>query len=174
MLTVVPITIRAAKAFVAEHHRHHKPPVGHKFSLAVARGGEIVGVAMVGRPVARHLDDGFTLEVNRTCVLEGVMNANSMLYGAAWRAAKAMGYHRIITYTQEGEGGASLRAAGWRVLGERGARAGWSAPSRPREDHGVDRIARVLWGVESSAFRPTTTPSCQSDLASEAQPPRGK
>jgi len=95
-LTVCPLTFREAATFVQTHHRHHPPPAGHKFSIGVCRGNQIVGVAMIGRPVARHYDDGLTLEVNRTCT-DGTPNANSMLYGAAWRAAKAMGYRRLIT-----------------------------------------------------------------------------
>lgn len=104
----------------------------------------LVGVAMVGRPVARNFDDGMTLEVNRTAT-DGTKNANSMLYGACARAAFALGYRRIITYTQEGESGISLTAAGWKVIAERPAREGWSVVSRPREDHGVDKIPRTLW-----------------------------
>jgi hypothetical protein len=116
-----------------------------KFALGVAEGDELVGVAMVGRPVARHFDDGLTLEVNRTAVADGVRNANSLLYGAAWRAAKALGYRRLITYTQAGESGASLRAAGWVVIAEREPRAGWNAPSRARLGHGTDGVQRTLW-----------------------------
>jgi len=107
----------------------------------------LVGVAIVGRPVARAYDDGMTLEVNRS-VTDGTPNANSMLYGAAWRAAKALGYHRLITYTQEGESGSSLRAAGWRVIGQRPPRRGWDTPSR-RRGVGVDGIARTLWEAAS-------------------------
>ncbi len=131
-LTVVPITLREANEFVRQHHRHHKPVPGCKFAIAVAKDGRIVGVAVVGRPVARMLDNGWTLEVNRTCT-DGTKNANSMLYGACWRAARAMGYRKLITYTLPEEGGCSLRAAGWTCLGE--ARGGsWNCPSRPRVD----------------------------------------
>lgn len=144
-LRIVPISFDRACAFVTEHHRHHHPPIGHKFSVGLANGDELVGVAMVGRPVARHCDDGLTLEVNRTCVADDVPNGNSMLYGAAWRAAKALGYRRLITYTQAGESGSSLRAAGWRVLGERRARAGWSVPSRVRHKLGTENVQRTLW-----------------------------
>ena len=145
-LRVVPVSYAEAAAFVDDWHRHHRRPVGHKFSLGVALGGQLVGVAMVGRPVARHFDDGLTLEVNRTAT-DGTPNANSMLYGAAWRAAKALGYGRLITYTQAGEAGGSLRAAGWTVVAERPARSGWWTPSRPREDRGVDAMPRTLWEV---------------------------
>ena len=147
-LRIVPVTFREASNFVAELHRHHKPPVGTKFCLGVAKGDQLVGVAMVGRPVARHYDNGTTLEVNRTCT-DGTPNANSMLYGAAWRAAKALGYERLITYTQAGEAGSSLRGAGWRVVGERAARAGWSTPSRWRADRGADGVQRTLWEAAS-------------------------
>jgi hypothetical protein len=98
---------------------------------------------MVGRPVARHFDDGLTLEVNRTAT-DGSRNANSMLYGAAWRAASALGYCRLITYTQAGESGSSLRAAGWKVVGERPARGSWNVPSRPRDDKNSG-VQRTLW-----------------------------
>lgn len=145
MTRVVPVSFADAAAFVAEHHRHHPAPVGHKFSIGLAEGDELVGVAMVGRPVARHYDDGLTLEVNRTCIAGDVPNGNSQLYGAAWRAAKALGYRRLITYTQAGESGASLRAAGWRVIAERTARAGWDAPSRRRHAAGTENVQRTLW-----------------------------
>jgi hypothetical protein len=143
-LQTVPVTFEQACQFVAMWHRHHQPPVGHKFSIGVAAGEKLVGVAMVGRPVARHLDDGRTLEVNRTAT-DGTPNANSLLYGAAWRAAKALGYRRLITYTQAGESGASLRGAGWTVVAALPPRKGWDTPSRPRECKGVDAMPRTLW-----------------------------
>lgn len=99
---------------------------------------------MIGRPVARHYDDGTTLEVNRTCT-DGTPNANSMLYGAAWRAAKALGYRRLITYTRADESGASLKAAGWKVVAQRSANKGWNCPSRPRVDTTQYGIQRTLW-----------------------------
>jgi hypothetical protein len=93
-LQVVPVTIEEANEFVRRFHRHHQPPQGYKFAVAVANG-QIVGVAIVGRPIARHNDDGFTLEITRTCT-DGTKNANSMLYGACWRAARALGYRQMI------------------------------------------------------------------------------
>lgn len=146
---VVPLTFSEAAAFVALHHRHHKPPPGTKFVLGCAReDGELVGVAMVGRPVARHFDDGQTLEVNRTCT-DGTSNANSFLYGHAWQAAKALGYRRLITYTQAGESGSSLRGAGWRVVAERPARGSWAESSvklrRLRDVVGNGGVQRTLW-----------------------------
>ena len=143
-LHIVPVTFTQACEFVAEWHRHHAPPVGHKFSLGVGDGHLLVGVAIVGRPVARHFDDGQTLEVTRTAT-DGTPHANSMLYGAAWRAAKALGYRRLITYTQDGESGTSLRAAGWHVVAERPAKPGWSRPSRPRQLRVTEHVQRYLW-----------------------------
>jgi hypothetical protein len=145
-LRIVPISLEEANAFVEKHHRHHKPAIGHKFSVAAADGDTIRGVAIVGRPVARGNDDGWTLEVNRCCT-DGVKNGCSMLYGAAWRAAKALGYRRLITYTLPAEGGASLRAAGWRLIGERGG-GNWNTPSRPRIDTDAAlRGQKLLWEV---------------------------
>lgn len=143
-LRVVPVSFAEASTFVRLLHRHHAPPPGMKFALGVADGDQLVGVAMCGRPVARHLDDGLTIEVNRTAT-DGTRNANSMLYGAAWRAAKALGYRRIITYTQAGESGSSLKAAGWTVLAQRSPRSGWDTPARRRLPRGVDEVQRTLW-----------------------------
>jgi hypothetical protein len=164
----VPITFRQACAFIAAHHRHHRPPRGMKFALGVAAQDELVGVATVGRPVARHLDNCRTVEVTRTCT-DGARNANSMLYGAAWRAARAMGYHRLITYTQVGESGASLRAAGLRPAAVLRARPGWDAPSRPRAIHNVDHIERVRWEVATSAGTPARLPLSQHPAATEGR-----
>lgn len=144
-LRTVPVSFADAVDFVATWHRHNVPPVGHKFSIGVVDDDDVLrGVAMIGRPVARSYDDGLTLEVNRTAT-DGTSNANSHLYGAAWRAAKALGYRRLITYTQAEESGASLRGAGWRVIAHRPPRPGWNVPSRPRENRGVDRMPRTLW-----------------------------
>lgn len=143
-LHLVPVTFAEACQFVDAEHRHHRRPQGHKFSVGVAQDGVLVGVAMVGRPVSRVLDDGLTLEVNRTCT-DGTRNANSMLYGAATRAAFALGYLRVVTYTVHGESGSSLRAAGWSVVAERPRRKGWDTPARRRLDRGTDFVARTLW-----------------------------
>ena len=147
----MPVTFAQARDFVGDWHRHHRPPVGHKYSIGVADERDVlVGVAVVGRPVARHLDDGLTLEVTRVAT-DGTPNACSLLYAAAWQAAKALGYRTLLTYTQAGESGASLRAAGWRVVAARPPRGGWTTPSRPRADHGVDQTARLRWQPPSAA-----------------------
>jgi hypothetical protein len=132
-LQVVPISLAEANAFVEQHHRHHGKVVGHKYSIAVADpSGTVRGVACVGRPVARKQQDGWTLEVNRVAT-DGAKNACSMLYGAAWRVARALGYRRLITYTLATEPGTTLRAAGWRLVGETPGKS-WSVPTRPRYD----------------------------------------
>lgn len=144
-----PVTLRQARDFVKDHHRHNDPPQGHKFSVGLLKENELVGVVIVGRPIARRQDDGRTAEVTRCCVLEGNPNANSLLYGAAWRAARAMGYDRIITYTLPSESGSSLRAAGFRRIGLTEAKPnGWSVPSRPREK--ADKYPdgqKVVWEI---------------------------
>ena len=120
MLHIKPISLKVANKFVEDNHRHHGPTVGHKFSVAVADDDEIIrGVAIVGRPVSRKLDNGEILEVNRLCT-DGTYNACSMLYGAAARVAKEMGYKKIITYILESEPGTSLKAAGYKNAGTAG------------------------------------------------------
>ncbi len=153
-LTVVPISLADANAFVETHHRHHKKVVGHKFSIGVVdKSGKMRGVAIVGRPVSRHRDDGFTLEVTRLAT-DGCANAPSSLYSAAWRAARAMGYRRIGTYTLATEPGTSLRAAGWRIVHEvRGA--SWSRDGRPRTDK-HPTVDKRLW--EPDLQRRTSSP----------------
>ncbi len=131
-MRLVPISLKDANAFVNEHHRHHKAVTGHKFSIGCEEDGRLVGVAIMGRPVSRYLDDGLTLEVNRLCTT-GAKNACSMLYAAAARAAKAMGYRKIVTYTLDTEPGTSLRAAGWTCAGPAGGKR-WTGQRRPAAD----------------------------------------
>jgi len=128
----VPLTLREANAYVVRYHRHHGPARGCRFCLGAAVGEQIVGVAIVGRPVARRLDDGFTVEVLRLAS-DGTPNACSFLYGAARRAAFALGYRRCVTYILDSELGTSLRAAGYRLVGEAGG-GSWSREGRPRVD----------------------------------------
>ena len=131
-MKLVPISLREANDYVMRNHRHHGPSRGHKFSLAAEHEGRLVGVCIVGRPVARALDDGQTLEVTRMCT-DGTRNAASFLYGAARRAGSALGYAKLVTYTLDSEPGTSLRAAGWSMAGISPGRS-WSVPSRPRID----------------------------------------
>ncbi len=131
-MKVVPIHFKEANVFVKERHRHHGQVVGYKYAVAVAtEDGTIRGVAIVVRPVARRLDDGLKLEVNRLAT-DGTPNACSALYGAAWRVARELGYDCLITYILATEPGTSLKAAGWTCVGEAGG-GSWSVPSRPRQ-----------------------------------------
>lgn len=130
-MKVAPCTIADARRFIGQHHRHNLPPKGALFAARVVRDGNTVGVVIVGRPVARALDDGATAEVTRCCT-DGTPNACSMLYGAAKRAAKALGWERLITYTLATEPGTSLRAAGWQRAADVPARAAWVRPGATR------------------------------------------
>jgi len=148
-LELVPVTLAEANAYVDTLHRHHSPVVGHKFSIGCAINQNIVGVIIVGRPVSRHLDNGLTLEVTRCCT-DGTPNACSKLYRAACRVAVNLGFKRLITYTLETESGASLRGAGFSLLGKRGG-GNWNCASRPRVD--TDKLLqgqKHLWEVNLS------------------------
>lgn len=143
MLRVQPIDVSEACEFVARLHRHHRPPQGYKLCVAVNDGEKVVGVLIAGRPVARLLDNGTTLEVTRCCT-DGTRNACSMLYAHAWKAARALGYTRLITYTLPEEGGASLKAAGMKCAGEAGGTP-WNNKTRQRSD---DHPQGVKWRWE--------------------------
>ena len=146
-LQIVPLTFRAACEHIAEYHRHHKPPRGMKLAIGISNG-TLRGVAVIGRPVARAEDTGLCAEVTRTCT-DGTPNANSMLYGAARKIARAMGYQRLITYTEDGESGASLRAAGWILEAELDARGNWFESSRKlralRDPDARSQVKRYRW-----------------------------
>ena len=174
-LRVVPVSNREAKAFTAMWHRHHGHvlPAGHKFSAGVADEDDILrGVAITGRPAARGSQDGATVEVTR-CTTDGTRNACTMLYGASARMAKAQGWRRIITYTQEGESGASLRAAGFVLVAEREPRTDhFESSQRYREDHGQGGVRRYLWErVLNPAARPWKVPSRPAELTEREMPP---
>ena len=142
MLDRIAVSLEEANAFIDKHHRHHSPVIGHKYSIGAVKYGLVVGVVIVGRPVSRHRDDGETLEVTRLCT-DGTKNACSFLYGAAAKACFALGYRIIGTYTLPEEGGASLRASGWKLIGERGGDS-WNRQSRPRIDtHPLQK--KFLW-----------------------------
>ena len=140
-LAVRPITLKEANQYVAAYHRHNIPTAGHKWSLACFDGDRLCGVMIAGQPIARLLDDGETIDVRRVCT-DGTYNACSILYGAAARVAKEMGYRRIITYTLVSEPGTSLKASGWTCCGETGG-GGWDRPNRHREE-----VQITLFGEE--------------------------
>lgn len=142
-----PLTLAAANAFVAEHHRHNKPARGCKFCLSAYVDGVLVGVCIVSRPVARALDDGLTVEVVRLCVKDGSpRNTCSYLYGAARRVWFVMGGLKVVTYTLQRESGASLRGAGWTEDAKLKARTGEAWTNREgRVDQEVVREPKVRW-----------------------------
>jgi hypothetical protein len=154
-LHIVPCTIEQANTYVAQFHRHHGPVVSARIALACAdEAGHVHGVALAGRPVARHLDDGWTLEVNRVAT-DGTRNACSLLYAAVWRAVRAIGYLHLVTYTLPKEGGASLRAAGWQLVGERKSHQ-WSNPGRPRAFNALFALPKLRWEVTTGTALPCT------------------
>ena len=131
MIELQPITQREAFAFIRAHHRHLKPPRGWLFGVAANDGEKVIGVAVVGRPESRMLQNGYTAEVTRLCT-DGTPHVPSLLYGACWRAARALGYQRLITYTLKSESGNSVKATGWKDLGLTKKGGDWNRPSRPR------------------------------------------
>lgn len=143
MLQVQPVTFKEACRFVSQFHRHHKPPAGCLFCIAANDGERVRGVVIVSRPVACCLQDGYTAEVTRCCT-DGAQNACSLLYAAAWRACRSIGYRRLITYIREDERGTSLSAAGWSLVGHRPARSWEKQSGRPRVDR-TEVIGRYLW-----------------------------
>lgn len=167
--SIQPITQREAFAFISEHHRHHDEPEGWLFGVAANDGERVVGVAVVGRPVARMLQNGFTAEVTRVCIVEDLPKVTdhegkehaapvaSMLYSAAWRAARALGYRRLITYTLATESGASIKAAGWKEIGKAGG-GQWSRPSRPRVET-RNAGQKTLWETTLDGAQSVATPS---------------
>lgn len=142
-MQAVPITLRAANEFIRKHHRHNAPVVGCRFAVGAEVDGKLVGVAVAGRPVARRLDDGRTLEILRVCT-DGTRNACSFLYGRVARIGRLFGYARIVTYTLAREPGASLKAVGARVTGEVAPQE-WSKPSRRRRTQAVYGEAKLRW-----------------------------
>jgi len=140
-VNVVPLDLDEANEVIRKWHRHHKPVVGAKFAVGVKDGERICGAAIVSRPVARLIDRHAIVEITRVCT-DGTRNACSMLYGACRRAALAMGYKHVITYTLPEEGGASLRAAGLRFDGEAGNthRAWHNRPERSAAPVGNDLV----------------------------------
>ncbi len=162
-LVIVPCTLEQANRFVVRFHRHHGPVVGYRFALAVADdSGQVRGVAIVGRPVARGLDDGWTAELTRLAT-DGCPNACSALYSACWRVARGLGYRRLVTYILASERGTSLRAADWRRVAEVDGRS-WSCPSRPRVDkHPTEDKIRWEVTVGPPPFTALTWPTEQAE-----------
>ena len=148
-LVAVPIKLTEACEFVANFHRHNKPPVGGVFAVGASDGEKLVGVAVVGRPVARHLDNGETLEVVRCCVIDDApKGACSFLYARCWQAAKALGWRKLITYTLQTESGASMRGVGWKCVAELRPNNAGGWQNRPgREWQSVVGQAKFRWEI---------------------------
>lgn len=142
-MEAVPLHLREANEFVREYHRHSIPTVGGKFAVGAGVDGKLVGEAIAGRPVARKLDDGKTLEVLRVCT-DGTANACSFLYARVKRIAVLMGYTKVITYTLQCEAGASLKAVGARIIGEVQPKE-WNVPSRKRKSQSVYGEPKWKW-----------------------------
>lgn len=140
-MEIRPITFRQASDFINRYHRHHRETVGHKFSVGLFEGDQIIGCAVCGRPVSRYLDDGMTCEINRLCT-DGTYNACSMLYGACCRIAKNMGYRKIITYILKSEPGTSLKAGNFICDGEAGGKI-WTGSRN--KDNGVPQEKKIRW-----------------------------
>ena len=153
-MRIVPLSLRVANAFIAEYHRHSGLVRGHKFSIGLCDGDRLLGVAVVGRPLARLLDDGSAAEIRRVCVRDGVPNGCSRLYARARQICQLMGYERVFTYSLSSEGGGSLRAVGAVADREVGPHSGWSRQSRPRRSQPVDALAKVRWQLLSQPAPP--------------------
>jgi hypothetical protein len=160
-MRVVPVELVEANAFISAHHRHHKPVVGHRFSLGAVDGGRLVGVVVVGRPVARLAGSPRAVAEVTRLATDGTMNACSMLYGAAARACRAMGFERIQTYTLPEEGGASLRASGWTDCGLAGGGQWKHSDGKPRRTDQPTSI-KTRWEKSLNGKQvPFTTPSLE-------------
>jgi hypothetical protein len=150
-MNVVPITLREANDFVQNFHRHNKRTSrdGGKFAIGASDGERMFGVAIVGRPLARLLQDGYTAEVLRCCVVDDAPKGScSFLYSRCWRVWSSMGGLKLVTYTLESEGGASLRGAGWRVVAQCKPRTGWSSSGREREWQPIYGQQKFRWEID--------------------------
>jgi hypothetical protein len=144
-LQPIPIKLREANDFVEQYHRHNKPTQGGRFAIGATTKKALVGVAIVGRPIARLLDDGYTAEVTRCCVLDDApKGACSFLYGRCWRVWQQMGGMRMVTYTLQTEGGSSLKGAGWKIVGKTDG-GGWNRDGREREWQPIYGQLKFRW-----------------------------
>jgi hypothetical protein len=137
------MSLREANDFVESFHRHNGRTSrdGGKFAIGADCDNELVGVAIVGRPIARLLNDDFTAEVLRVCTMETApKGTNSFLYAACWRVWRAMGGRALITYTLQRESGASLRGAGWKIVGE--------VPQQTWDRDGRERRWQPIYGQQ--------------------------
>ena len=144
---IIPLSLEEANRFVLMFHRHNKKVQGGKFAIGLIFNNELIGVAIAGRPVARLLDDGRTIEILRVCVKEGYKNANSILYGRMKRICQLMGYKRIVTYTLKKESGSSLKASGFKLIKEVKPQT-WNRPSRKRKFQEIYLEPKIRWELK--------------------------
>jgi hypothetical protein len=147
-MQVIQITLREANDFIESFHRHNKRTSndGGKFAIGASDGERMFGVAIVGRPLARLLQDGYTAEVLRCCVVDDAPKGScSFLYSRCWRVWSAMGGRKLVTYTLESEGGASLRGAGWRVVAQCKPHKGWVHSGVEREWQPIYGQQKLRW-----------------------------
>ena len=148
-LELMPLSLREANEYIKSFHRHNKPTRGGKYAIGVKDGDKLVGVAITGRPIARMLDDKVTAEVLRVCTADdSPKNTCSKIYGACWKASKAMGYRKLITYTLQTESGSSLKGAGYKIVNESKPSTGKGWLSRPsREWQPVYGQMKFRWEI---------------------------
>ena len=146
----LPISIKEANEFILNFHRHNAPVKNCRFAIGAGFEGKLVGVAIIGNPVARLMNDGFTMEVLRVCAKEdSPKNTCSFLYGRSWRVWQQMGGLRMITYTLQSESGSSLKGSGWKIVGETKPSKGWSRKNRDRKWQPIYGQMKFRWEVES-------------------------
>ncbi|MCP1161243.1 MULTISPECIES: XF1762 family protein [Bacillus] len=133
-LQTIPITLKIAQEFISKFHRHNQAPQGHKFSIGLWDHDVLIGVIIAGSPVARHNNNGFTLEITRCCLKSSIYrNGISKMIGSVYQVAKAMGYTKIITYTLDHESGDSLKSCGFELEAITSG-GSWNSTARKREN----------------------------------------
>ena len=160
---IIPLTLKQANALVIALHRHHKPTIGHRFSIGAVYDSQLVGGCIVGRPVAPKTNAYLVAEVTRL-VSDGTPNCCSFLYGAASRIAKEMGFSFIQTFILENEPGTSLKAAGWVFDGWSDGADGWQSRDGRRTDQPTCKKARWVNQFERSRHAVEATPAAASSL----------
>lgn len=150
------MTIKEANEFVSNFHRHNKKVQGAKFAIGLIIDDDLIGVGIVGRPVARMLDDGYTAEVTRVCVVDNAPKGSvSKLYSQCWQICRKMGYNRVVTYTLKSESGASLRGAGWKIVGEVSP-GNWNRNGRERKWDPIYGQLKFRWEMVENNRRSKT------------------
>ena len=166
-----PVRFTAARDFVRHHHAHCTAPAAWRFGQAILNGGTMLGVVMVGNPVAPALNGRGTVEVNRLCIRRDIprvlaWNAASQLYGWAAREAARQGWTHIITYTRADEDGISVRAAGWQQEARIRGR-GWHSSRRARSNTNA-WVDKIRWGKPLKSAATRRKESCRAPSTNHA------